>query len=117
MNVPVDYDDNIECGKINPRILPREKNQEIVNNQSATLICHRSVLEESSSGALKKGARELKRAQAPGGTKITQGPGGTKVSWADVTRESRQPSTSSKTSRQVDWQLIKPSAMLTTLIP
>ena len=84
MNVPVDYDDNIECGKINPRILPREENQEIVNKQSATLIHHRSVSEESSSVDLKR-AWELKWAQSPGETKVRQIPGGTKVSWTDVT--------------------------------
>ena len=44
------------------------------------------MLEESSSKDIKKGARELKKAQALGGTKLTQVPGGTKVSWADVTR-------------------------------
>ena len=70
------------------------------------------VLEESSSRALNKGAQELKRARDLGRTKVTRVPCGTKVSWADVTCESRQPSASSKTSRQVDRQLPKPSSML-----
>ena len=74
-------------------------------------------MEESSSGVLKKGAQELKQAQAPGGTKVTRVPDGTEVSWVDVMRESRQPSPSSKTSRLVDQQLAKPSAILTTLVP
>ena len=66
-----------------------------VNVNVSMSVSLSTVLEESSSGDLKKGAQELKRAQYPGGTKVPQVPTGTKVSWVDVTRESRQPSTSS----------------------
>ena len=47
-----------------------------------------TLLEESSSGVLKKGAQELKQAQAPGGTKVTRDLDGTKVSSTDMTLES-----------------------------